>query len=65
MNWLLIIGVLLLIAAIGGGYYYWSNSIEQKFPHWGWGDHEGLRCRNNDNTGCDTHYNENGELVPN
>lgn len=34
-------------------FYYLKN----KYPHWGWGVHKGLRCKNNDNTGCNTFYN--------
>ena len=32
--------------------------VAKKFPYWGWGVHEGLRCKYNDNTGCNTawHY---------
>ena len=31
--------------------------LERKYPHWGWGPHQGLRCSRNDNTGCNTFYN--------
>lgn len=30
--------------------------MDRTFPHWGWGKHAGLRCRNPDNTGCETKY---------
>ena len=45
--------------------YQWKgasqkDSMEKEFPHWGWGAHEGLRCRNPDNTGCDTKYGDEG-----
>jgi hypothetical protein len=28
--------------------------VARKFPYWGWGNHAGLRCKNPDNTGCNT-----------
>jgi chitosanase len=40
--------------------------LERKYPYWGWDEgavkHNGLRCANNDNTGCNTGY-VNGQLV--
>ena len=36
--------------------------IERKYPHWGWGQHEGLRCVKGDNTGCNTKWS-GGKLV--
>jgi hypothetical protein len=39
------------------------TALERKYPYWGWDQHEGLRCKRNDNTGCTTGYNAKGELV--
>jgi hypothetical protein len=36
--------------------------IDRTFPYWGWGPNAGLKCRNNDNTGCNTKY-DGGRLV--
>lgn len=36
--------------------------ISRGFPYWGWGPNAGLRCRNPDNTGCNTKY-EDGKMV--
>ena len=44
--------------------YNWGKhdaSVESQYPYWGWGSHEGLRCKNNDNTGCNTAW-RNGKL---
>jgi hypothetical protein len=30
------------------------KKLEKEYPHWGWGIHKGLRCKNNNNTGCNT-----------
>jgi len=38
------------------------TALENKYPYWGWNEHAGLRCTNNDNTGCNTGY-VNGQLV--
>jgi len=38
------------------------TTLEKKYPFWGWNEHAGLRCTNNDNTGCNTGY-VNGQLV--
>jgi len=62
MNSLIILAIVLVIIALGVGGYFYMNSIEQKYPHWGWDKHAGLRCKNNDNTGCNTKY-VNGQLV--
>lgn len=35
--------------------------LAMEFPYWGWGVHNGLRCKYNDNTGCNTAY-RNGKL---
>jgi hypothetical protein len=35
--------------------------VARKFPYWGWGVHEGLRCKYPDNTGCNTVWH-NGKL---
>jgi hypothetical protein len=40
-----------------------STALERKYPYWGWGPHEGLRCKKNDNTGCTTGYDAKGQLV--
>jgi len=34
----------------------YQNYWDKYYPYWGWGKHQGMRCRNNDNTGCDTSY---------
>ena len=39
------------------------TALERKYPYWGWGPHEGLRCKKNDNTGCTTGYDAKGLLV--
>ena len=39
------------------------TALEKKYPYWGWDKHAGLRCRNKDNTGCDTGYDAKGQLV--
>lgn len=36
--------------------------IGAKYPHWGWGANNSLRCKYNNNTGCDTMWS-NGELI--
>ena len=38
------------------------SAFDRKYPYWGWNEHEGLKCANNDNTGCNTGY-VNGQLV--
>ena len=38
------------------------SDLEKKYPYWGWGPNEGLRCANKDNTGCNTAYDANGNL---
>ena len=38
-------------------------ALYKKFPYWGWGKHEGLRCQYNNNTGCNTYYDKYGRLV--
>ena len=67
MNKFMILAIVLVVIAISiGGYMYYTaeqNSIEKKYPYWGWGKHAGLRCKNNDNTGCNTMYDQNGQLV--
>lgn len=32
------------------------SAISRKYPYWGWGKNEGLRCKYNNNTGCDTKW---------
>ena len=39
------------------------TELEKKYPYWGWNEHSGLRCTNNDNTGCNTGYDAKGQLV--
>jgi hypothetical protein len=39
------------------------TALERKYPYWGWNEHAGLRCTNNDNTGCNTGYDAKGQLV--
>jgi hypothetical protein len=39
------------------------TALERKYPYWGWDQHAGLRCKNNDNTGCTTGYDAKGQLV--
>ena len=39
------------------------TALERKYPYWGWGQHAGLRCKKNDNTGCTTGYDAKGQLV--
>ncbi len=39
------------------------TALELKYPYWGWNEHAGLRCTNNDNTGCNTGYDAKGQLV--
>ena len=39
------------------------TALERKYPYWGWNEHSGLRCSKNDNTGCNTGYDANGQLV--
>jgi len=39
------------------------TALEKKYPYWGWGQHAGLRCKKNDNTGCTTAYDKNGQLI--
>lgn len=36
--------------------------LTKKYPHWGWGVHKGLRCKNNNNTGCNTYWTSDGKL---
>lgn len=33
-------------------------TLVKNFPYWGWGVHEGLRCKNNNNTGCNTYWKD-------
>ncbi len=33
-------------------------SVASQFPYWGWGNHTGLRCKNPDNTGCNTAWRD-------
>ena len=63
MNLLLILAIVLVLIAISTGVYFYMNTIEQKYPYWGWDKHAGLRCKNNDNTGCNTVYDKTGKLV--
>ena len=63
MNLFLIMAIVLVLVAISTGMYFYMNTIEKKYPFWGWGKHAGLRCKNNDNTGCNTVYDKNGKLV--
>jgi hypothetical protein len=63
MNVLMILAIVLVVIAIFTGAYLWMNRLENKYPHWGWDKHAGLRCKNNDNTGCNTAYDKNGKLV--
>ena len=63
MNLLLILAIILVIISISTGVYFYMNTIEKKYPFWGWDKHAGLRCKNNDNTGCNTAYDKNGKLV--
>ena len=39
------------------------TALERKYPYWGWDQHAGLRCKNNNNTGCTTAYDKNGQLI--
>jgi hypothetical protein len=39
------------------------TALERKYPYWGWDANAGLRCANNDNTGCNTGYDAKGQLV--
>jgi len=39
------------------------TALERKYPYWGWNANAGLRCTNNDNTGCNTGYDAKGQLV--
>ena len=39
------------------------TALERKYPYWGWNEHAGLRCTNNNNTGCNTGYDAKGQLV--
>jgi hypothetical protein len=48
--------------AYGGGEAYESFGITKRYPYWGWSNNTGLRCRNPDNTGCNTEW-VNGQLV--
>ena len=63
MNLLLILAIILVIISISTGVYFYMNTSEKKYPFWGWDKHAGLRCKNNDNTGCNTAYDKNGKLV--
>ncbi len=64
MKLLILVAIIFIIVAISTGLYFtWMNSIEKKYPYWGWGNHAGLRCKNNDNTGCNTVYDKTGQLV--
>ena len=38
------------------------TALERKYPYWGWSEFAGLRCKNNNNSGCTTAF-VNGELV--
>jgi hypothetical protein len=38
-------------------------ALAKKFPHWGWGNHKGLRCKNNDNTGCNTYWSPSAKAL--
>jgi hypothetical protein len=33
-------------------------ALNKKYPYWGWGPHEGLRCQFNNNTGCNTYWKD-------
>lgn len=37
-------------------------ALYKKFPFWGWDQHKGLRCKNNNNTGCNTYWTSSGQL---
>lgn len=39
------------------------TALERKYPYWGWDKNAGLRCTNNNNTGCNTGYDAKGQLV--
>ena len=39
------------------------TALERKYPYWGWDKNAGLRCKNNNNTGCTTAYDKNGQLI--
>ena len=39
------------------------TALERKYPYWGWDANSGLRCTKNDNTGCNTGYDTEGQLV--
>jgi hypothetical protein len=32
--------------------------VARNYPYWGWGNHAGLRCKNPDNTGCNTAWRD-------
>jgi hypothetical protein len=36
--------------------------VERNYPYWGWGPNAGLRCKNPDNTGCNTKYDNKGKM---
>ncbi len=38
------------------------TALELKYPYWGWNEFAGLRCKNNNNSGCTTAYKD-GQLV--
>jgi len=38
------------------------EKLQLKYPHWGWDANKGLLCAFNNNTGCNTHW-EDGQLV--
>ena len=38
------------------------TALERKYPYWGWNEFAGLRCKNNNNSGCTTAYKD-GQLV--
>lgn len=40
----------------------YEEASDKKYPHWGWDKHAGLRCKNNNNTGCTTAWID-GKLV--
>ena len=53
-----------MAVCVGKKQYNWGKhdaSVASQYPYWGWGPHEGLRCKNNDNTGCNTAWRD-GQL---
>jgi hypothetical protein len=39
------------------------EELYKKFPFWGWNQHKGLRCKNNNNTGCNTYWSQSAKAL--